>query len=42
MIKRILFLITFVVTMFASMRAQMWTAPQVPAEDLVNLKSTTV
>ncbi|MCR5315925.1 MAG: hypothetical protein K6E52_08535 [Bacteroidaceae bacterium] len=42
MSKRIIFLTVFVVALFATMHAQVWTAPVVPAEDLSTVKSATV
>ena len=42
MSKRIIFLTVFVVALFATMHAQVWTAPEVPAEDLSTVKSATV
>lgn len=42
MSKRIIFLTVFAVALFATMHAQVWTAPEVPAEDLSTVKSATV
>ena len=42
MMKRIIFLTAFVVAMFATMHAQVWEAPAVPAEDISQVTKSTV